>query len=238
VKPPKYKDNEPHDQNASIQLNKLRAAVLGANDGIVSIAGLVVGVAGATNQRSAIFTAGLAGILAGALSMAAGEYVSVSSQRDTEQSMLNKERYELKNYPKEELAELTQIYIKKGLSPATAATVARELSKKDSYAAHIDAELAINPKHLANPWHAAIASASAFLAGALLPILAIMLPPEHSRIIITFIATIFALILTGTLSAKFGNAPVKHAIVRVTTGGALAMAVTYAIGHIVGAAAF
>lgn len=227
--------DEPHNQDTGIRLNKLRAAVLGANDGIVSIAGLVVGVAGATNQRSAILTAGLAGVLAGALSMAAGEYVSVSSQRDTERALLQKEQSELDNYPKQELAELTQIYVSKGLTSGTAATVAKELTKNDAYAAHIDAELAINPSNLANPWHAAVASASAFLAGALLPLAAILLPPASSRIIITFVDTIIALSLTGLLSAKFGKAPIGRAIFRVTVGGALAMAVTYAIGHIIGA---
>jgi len=228
--------DEPHNQNAGEALNKLRAAVLGANDGIVSIAGLVIGVAGATSQKSTIFTAGLAGVLAGALSMAAGEYVSVSSQRDTEKSMLKKERFELENYPKRELSELAQIYIKKGLSRVTATKVANELTKNDAYAAHIDAELAIDPDNLANPWHAAIASASAFLAGAVLPMIAILFPPADARIAVTFISTIVALSLTGYLSAKFGNAPARQAILRVTAGGALAMIVTYVIGHIIGAA--
>ncbi len=231
------KNIEPHNQNAGIRLNKLRAAVLGANDGIVSIAGLVVGVAGATNQRSPILTAGLAGLLAGGLSMAAGEYVSVSSQRDTEKAMLSEEKYELENFPKQEQAELRQIYISKGLSTETASKVAQEFTKKDAYAAHIDAELAIDPKNLANPWHAAISSAAAFLGGAILPLAAILLAPAASRIVITFISTIVALVITGILSAKFGNAPVKHAVVRVTAGGALAMAITYSIGHIIGASA-
>lgn len=226
--------SEPHDQDTGIRLNKLRAAVLGANDGIVSIAGLVVGVAGATNQRSIIFTAGLAGVVAGALSMAAGEYVSVSSQRDTERALLGKERYEVDHYPKQELAELTDIYAAKGLSSKSAAVVAKELSGKDAYAAHIDAELGINPKKLANPWHAAIASACAFLGGAVLPMVAILVPPENIRIATTFISTLLALALTGTLSAKFGQAPVGRAVVRVITGGALAMIVTYAIGRTIG----
>lgn len=226
--------DEPHNQDTGIRLNKLRAAVLGANDGIVSIAGLVVGVAGATNQRSIIFTAGLAGVVAGALSMAAGEYVSVSSQRDTELALLQKEKYETDNFPKKELKELTGIYEDKGLSARTASVVAKELSHKDAYAAHIDAELAINPKDLANPWHAAVASALAFFGGAVLPMAAILLPPENIRIITTFISTLLALVLTGTLSAKFGQAPAVRAIFRVTAGGALAMAVTYAIGHIIG----
>lgn len=226
---------EPHDQNASIKLNQLRAAVLGANDGIVSIAGLVVGVAGATNQRAPILTAGIAGILAGALSMAAGEYVSVSSQRDTERAMIEKEKYELRYFPEEEKEELKHIYIKKGLSHSTATTVAHEMTEKDAFAAHLDAELAIDPENLSNPWHAAIASALAFLAGAALPMLAIMLPPASSRVAITFVSTILALSLTGYLSAIFGKAPAKRAIFRVTVGGALAMAVTYGIGHALGA---
>jgi len=228
--------SEPHDQDTGTRLNKLRAAVLGADDGIVSIAGLVVGVAGATNNRSTILTAGIAGVLAGALSMAAGEYVSVSSQRDTEKALLSKERYEVDNFPKQELAELTGIYADKGLSAKNAATVAKELSSKDAYAAHIDAELGINPKKLLNPWHAAIASACAFLGGSALPMLAIMLPPANIRIVTTFISTILALALTGTLSARFGHAPIKRAVYRVIAGGALAMIVTYSIGHLVGAA--
>ena len=227
---------EPHHQNSTGKLNKLRAAVLGADDGIVSVAGLVVGVAGATNNRSTIFTAGLAGIVAGAISMAAGEYVSVSSQRDTEKALLKLEKYEVEHYPKKELEELTQIYISKGLSDKTAETVARELTKNDVYKAHLDAELAINPEDLANPWQAAFASAASFLAGALLPILAIMLPPQNIRIAVTFTGTLIALAITGVLSARFGNAPVRQAVLRVTTGGAFAMAVTYGIGHLIGAA--
>lgn len=216
-------------------MNKLRAAVLGANDGIVSIAGLVVGVAGATSDRKVILTAGLAGIVAGAISMAAGEYVSVSSQRDTEKALLRKEKRELKAAPADELDELTQIYISKGLSPRTAATVAAELTDKDAYAAHIDAELGIDPDRLINPWHAAIASAAAFFAGSILPILAISIPPQSSRIVITFVSTVVALTVTGALSAVFGKAPVGRAMLRVTTGGALAMIVTYAIGRFIGA---
>jgi len=233
----KHWSQEPHNRNSGIRLNKLRAAVLGANDGIVSIAGLVVGVAGATNDRTAIFTAGLAGILAGSLSMAAGEYVSVSSQRDTEQAILGRERQELEDFPKEEMEELKNIYVSKGLSAKTAGAVAKELTLKDAYAAHIDAELGIDPENLANPWHAAIASALAFLAGAALPLLAIMLPPQNIRIAVAFISTIIALMLTGALSAKFGRAPVAKAVIRVTAGGALAMVVTYSIGHLIGTTA-
>lgn len=208
--------------------------MLGADDGIVSIAGLVVGVAGATDSRSVIFASGMAGLVAGAISMAAGEYVSVSSQRDTERALLKLEKFEVENYPDQELAELVQIYIAKGLSAKTAEVVAKELTKKDVYRAHLDAELAINPDDLANPWHAAIASSLSFLAGAVLPILAIMLPPQNIRILVTFASVIVALVITGSLSARFGKAPVKQAVLRVTAGGALAMVVTYTIGHFIG----
>jgi VIT1/CCC1 family predicted Fe2+/Mn2+ transporter len=226
--------SEPHSPNAVSQLNKLRAAVLGANDGIVSIAGLVVGVAGATTDRKVILAAGLAGVFAGALSMAAGEYVSVSSQRDTEEAMIAKERYELDNFPKEELAELKKIYQKKGLSPKTATLVAKELTANDAHAAHLDAELAIDPHNLVNPWHAAIASALAFFAGSILPMLAISLPPTNLRVIVTFVSVIIALCFTGALSAYVGRAPMNRAILRVTLGGAFAMAITYGIGHLIG----
>jgi VIT1/CCC1 family predicted Fe2+/Mn2+ transporter len=225
---------EPHHPSATSSLNKLRAAVLGANDGIVSIAGLVVGVAGATSSRSTIFTAGIAGVLAGAISMAAGEYVSVSSQRDTERALLKLEKYELENFPKEEFEELTQIYIDKGLSTKTAEVVAKELSHKDAYRAHLDAELAIDPENLVNPWQASIASALSFLAGAILPMLAILLPPENLRIYTTFVSVVIALAFTGALSARIGKAPIRPAVVRVVLGGALAMIVTYAIGYIIG----
>ena len=228
-------DTDSLDKNSTKQLNRLRAAVLGADDGIVSIAGLVVGVAGATNSRTPILTAGLAGLVAGMLSMAAGEYVSVSSQRDTERAMIKKEKFELDHYPDEELSELAQIYVSKGLSAKTAKEVAKELSKKDPFAAHLDAELAIDPNDLANPWQAATASAAAYLGGAVLPMAAILIPPANSRIPITFVSVILALVITGALSARFGKAPIKHAVLRVAVGGALAMLITYGIGRLVGA---
>ena len=156
--------NEPHAINVSKKSNWLRAAVLGANDGIVSTAGLVVGVAGATDSKLIILTAGLAGIIAGALSMAAGEYVSVSTQRDIEKSLLEKERKELKDSPEYELAELASLYQAKGLSKQTALLVAKELTKKDAFAAHVDIELGIDPNNLTNPWSAAYASAASFFA--------------------------------------------------------------------------
>lgn len=227
-----YSHPEPHTANTGSKLNWLRASVLGANDGIVSIAGLVVGVAGATNSTGIIFTAGMSGIIAGAISMAAGEYVSVSSSRDTEKALLKKERYELQHYPEQELEELESIYEKKGLSRQTALIVAKELTAKDAYAAHVDAELHIDPDNLTNPWHAAFASAASFLAGAIIPMLAVLLPPAPVRIPFAFVAVLLALAITGTISARIGGAHVMRAVVRVVSGGALAMAITYGVGRI------
>jgi vacuolar iron transporter family protein len=222
---------EPHNKSGQV-LNRLRAAVLGANDGITSVAGIVVGVAGATNSKPAIVTAGAAGLLAGAISMAAGEYVSVSSQRDTEKALLEKERSEVKNYPKEELAELTGLYQAKGLSQATAAQVAKELTAVDAYAAHIDAELGIDPSNLTSPWQAAGASAASFLTGAIIPLAAITLPPQLFRVPVTFAAVVIALVITGALSARAGQANMAKAIRRVVAGGVIAMVVTYGIGSL------
>lgn len=229
----KWKDLqlEFHQTSQVTKLNWLRAAVLGANDGIVSIAGLVLGVAGATNSSTVILTAGIAGIIAGAISMAAGEYVSVSSSRDSEKALLEKERYELKTQPEQELKELAEIYKKKGLSKKTAMQVAKELTAHDPIAAHFDVELKIDPENLTNPWHAAFASAAAFLVGAVIPLIAILLPPQNLRIPIAFISVIFALIITGILSAKVGGASPIKATIRVVLGGVLAMAVTYSIGR-------
>jgi VIT1/CCC1 family predicted Fe2+/Mn2+ transporter len=221
-----------HTTGTSTKLNWLRAGVLGANDGIVSIAGLVLGIAGATEQTGVILAAGLAGIIAGAISMAAGEYVSVSSSRDTEKALLKKEAYELKHYPKEELEELAGIYEKKGLSRKTAMIVAKELTSKDAYKAHLDAELGIDPEELTEPWHAAFASAVAFLSGAIIPLIALLLPPPDIRVPFAFCAVIIALIITGIISAKVGDAPVGRAVLRVVTGGVLAMIVTYGIGRL------
>ncbi|CAN5221826.1 VIT family protein [soil metagenome] len=225
---------EAHSNDTSSKLNWLRAAVLGANDGIVSIAGLVVGVAGATDSIHIILTAGVAGIIAGALSMAAGEYVSVSSSRDSELALLKKELEELKNFPDEEFDELLHIYQEKGLSKKTAYLVATELTHNDPYAAHVDAELGIDPDNLTSPWNAAIASAIAFFAGAMIPLFAVIIPPFSVRIPFAFAAVIIALAVTGTISAKIGRAPVLQAVARVVIGGALAMSITYAIGYFFG----
>ena len=225
---------EPHVGAINTKLNWLRAGVLGANDGIVSVAGIVIGVAAATMEREPIITAGAAGLAAGALSMALGEYVSVSTQRDTEQALLDKERRELIEYHDAELEELVGLYEAKGLSPETARTVAVELTEHDAFAAHIDIELGIDPDELTNPWHAAMSSAIAFTVWALLPMLAILLPPPSMRIPITFVAVLIALGITGWVSARLGGANPVRATQRVVIGGAVAMAITYGIGRLVG----
>src|SRR5690242_9372541 len=184
---------EAHLDASAGRLNALRAGVLGANDGIVSVAGIVVGVAGATSQRGPIFTAGLAGLVAGAVSMALGEYVSVSSQRDTEHALVAKERRELHESPEEELQELIALYRAKGLSQATARRVAEELTVHDALGAHVEAELGIDPGDLANPRQAAAASALSFTVGALLPLLAVLLPPEPLRVAVCVVAVLAAL---------------------------------------------
>lgn len=216
------------------RLNWLRAGVLGANDGIVSTAGIVVGVAGATSSRAAILTAGIAGLIAGAASMALGEYVSVSSQRDSEHALLDLERQELRDDPEGELAELAAIYQAKGLTPQTAQAVAVELTAHDPLTAHAEAELKIDPTDIVNPWHAALASALAFTAGAILPLIAILLPPASWRVPVTMLAVLTALALTGTVSARLGNSSVRRAVARVVIGGAIGLAFTYIVGYLLG----
>jgi VIT1/CCC1 family predicted Fe2+/Mn2+ transporter len=226
-------DDEPHQEGIAHRLNWLRAGVLGANDGIVSTAGLVMGVAGATSDVGTIAIAGTAGVLAGALSMGAGEYVSVSTQRDSEKELLAKERRELEEEPEEELAELAGLYVAKGLSEETARQVAVELTDHDALGAHAEVELGIDPDQLTNPWHAAWASMVAFTIGALLPMLMILLP-QGVRVPATAVSVALALALTGFLSATFAGAVVRRAILRNVVGGVLAMAVTYGIGYLVG----
>lgn len=210
--------------------NWLRASVLGANDGIVSIAGLVLGVAGATSNSSVIFLTGIAGIVAGAISMAAGEYVSVSSSKDAAKAMLEHEKWELENNPKEELEELKNMYMARGISESTARKVAEEISRNDAFAAHAHMEYNLDPYNLTSPWHAAIASAFSFFLGALIPLFAIALPPEAVKVPIAFISVVIALGITGMLSAHVGGANKLKATFRVVLGGALAMIVTYYIG--------
>ncbi|TDN91040.1 VIT family protein [Microbacterium sp. BK668] len=225
---------EAHTNGISQRLNWLRAGVLGANDGIVSVASLVVGVAGATTDTPALLLAGVAGLVGGAISMALGEYVSVSSQRDSERALIAKERRELTEMPDEEFEELTQLYRDRGLSDATARQVAKELTEHDALAAHLEVELRIDQDDLVNPWHAAISSAISFTLGALLPLLAILLPPPQWRVPVTFAAVLVALAITGTVSARLGGAPRGRAVVRLVVGGALALAVTWLIGTLLG----
>lgn len=226
--------DELHIENNRSKLNWLRAAVLGANDGIVSISGLVIGVASATQNHSVIMASAVAGILAGSLSMAAGEYISVSTQRDSEQSLLAKEKMELHHYPEEELQELIGLYEKKGLSHNTAKLVAHELTEHDAFAAHVDVELGIDPHNLTNPWQAALASALAFVCGSSIPTAAILVPPAKYRIGITFAAVVVSLMLTGYLSADAIKSSRRKAMKRVVIGGMTAMAATYLIGKLFG----
>jgi VIT1/CCC1 family predicted Fe2+/Mn2+ transporter len=227
---------EPHAGGIAGRLNWLRAAVLGANDGIVSVAGIVIGVAGATTARGPVFTAGLAGLVAGAVSMALGEYVSVSSQRDSERAEIVQEESELAKTPEAELTELTALYEAKGLSAATARTVAEELTASDALAAHLDAELHIDPGDIPSPGQAAVASALSFTSGALLPMLAILLPPAAARVPVAFAAVLAALALTGALSARLGGSDPRRAVLRVVVGGAIGLAFTYGVGHLFGTA--
>jgi len=226
---------QPHHGSVANKLNWLRAAVLGANDGIVSTAGIVIGVAAATAERGPVLTAGIAGLAAGALSMAVGEYVSVSTQRDTERALLYTEGQELKLQPDAEMDELAGLYEARGLSPQTARQAATELTAFDPLAAHAELELRIDPENLTNPWLAAISSALSFTIGALLPLIAILLPPPHARIPVTVAAVLLALAITGWVAARLGGAQPLRPILRVTVGGAMAMAITFAIGHLVGA---
>lgn len=229
------KENSNENPTSNAALNKLRAAVLGANDGIVSTAAVVAGVAGATSSNtSAIFTAGMAALVAGAFSMAVGEYVSVSSQRDAEEAYIAKEKAKLAAHPEEEQAELAHMYEELGISKATAATVAAELSAVDPLKAHLRVEFQIDEDDLNSPTQAALASLLAFTAGGLVPFLAVILAPAEIRIPVVLIAVAAALVFTGYFSARAGDAARGRAIARVVIGGILAMVATYGIGHLFG----
>ncbi|MDN6428073.1 VIT1/CCC1 transporter family protein, partial [Acidipropionibacterium jensenii] len=205
------------------RLNWLRAGVLGANDGIVSTAGVVIGVAGATSQTFAIATAGIAALVAGAFSMAGGEYVSVSTQRDTERALLAKEQWELDTMPDTELKELTDIYVDRGVTPDVAALVARDLTARDPLRAHAEAELGIDPDDLTNPWLAAVSSLVSFSVGAAIPLIAILLPLSQA-VLICVLAVALALAITGLVSAHLGGAPKVRAVLRNIGMGLLTMA--------------
>jgi VIT1/CCC1 family predicted Fe2+/Mn2+ transporter len=191
-----------------------------------------LGVIGATADRHTIFIAGLAGLAAGAFSMAVGEYVSVSSQRDAERAFIARERRRLHNDPAHELDGLMQVFMEKGASEKTARQIAKELTVKDALAAHLDAELDIDEGDLNNPLQAALASFVSFTVGALVPLIAVLAASSHARVVVTFVAVLIALCITGYLSATVGTASRKRAIVRVVLGGALAMAATYLVGHL------
>lgn len=227
----------PADEQAgalSAKLNWLRAGVLGANDGIISTAGLVMGVAGATTDTSALLVAGTAGLVAGALSMAGGEYVSVSSQRDTEIAELRHEAQEIAEDPEGELRQLAGIYERKGIPADVAHEVAVALTERDALAAHAESELGISPDVRADPWQAAGASAIAFSLGALVPLLVMVLSPAAHRVLLTLGAVVLALVLTGLTSATLGGSGRARPIARNVVVGLLGMGLTYLVGTVVG----
>ncbi|MGI8312413.1 VIT1/CCC1 transporter family protein [Saccharopolyspora hattusasensis] len=216
------------------RLNALRAGVLGANDGIVSTAAVLVGVAGATVSTGPILTAGLAAAIGGAVSMALGEYVSVSSQRDSERALIERERRALDEDPAREQRVLAHLYEQRGISADTAHRGAEELSAHDPLAAQVRERHGIDQDDVASPWHAAIASFVSFAIGAVLPMLAILLPGPGLRVPVTFAATLAALALTGAIAAWIGGGSRARAAVRVVAGGALALGATYAVGALLG----
>jgi VIT1/CCC1 family predicted Fe2+/Mn2+ transporter len=227
-------DGHPHDRPGRLgdRLNWLRAGVLGANDGIVSVAGVVVGVAGATSDRNQILTAGIAATVAGALSMSGGEYVSVSTQLDTEQAAIARETEELRTMPEEELMELARYYESRGVREETARQVAKELTQADALRAHAEMEFNLTPGELTSPWHAALASFVAFAIGALIPMVAIATMPGSIRVWVCVVSVAIALLITGYTSAALGDAPRFPAVVRNVVVGMLTMLVAWAVGRI------
>ena len=224
-----------HDEgHGGKRIGLLRAVVLGANDGIISTACLVLGVAAANASRSAILTVGLAGLVAGAASMALGEYISVSSQRDAEDANIAKEKWELANVPERELEELTAIYVHKGLNPELARQVAEELTADDALKIHLAEELGISEHSRAQPVEAMIGSAVAFAAGAAVPLLAVAVSSTSNRIAVTIAIVVVALLGLGAAGARAGGAHPVRPIVRVVIGGLVAMAFTMAIGKLFG----
>jgi VIT1/CCC1 family predicted Fe2+/Mn2+ transporter len=214
--------------------NWLRAAVLGANDGIISVSSLAIGIAAASATREPIVLATVAGLVAGALSMAAGEYVSVSSQTDTEKADIEREIVELREMPDEELQLLAQIYEKRGLKKETAMQVALELTAKDALAAHIRDELGLNEISQANPIQAASASGAAFTVGGVLPLLVVLFSPVKNMGYFLYGFTILFLIILGTIAAKTGGSNIQKAISRITIWGTIAMGLSALVGYILG----
>jgi VIT1/CCC1 family predicted Fe2+/Mn2+ transporter len=229
-----HPQHAPEDHRSS-RIGWLRAAVLGANDGIVSVASLVIGVAAANSSKTAVMTAGFAGLIAGAMSMGVGEYISVSSQRDTELADLRMEAEALEAHPEAELRELATIYVRRGLEPALARQVAEQLHARDAVGAHARDELGITEIAQARPLQASWTSALSFTIAAIVPLVAVGLAPRGLRVAITAGVALIALAVLGVLGAWAGGAPWQRAAIRVVIGGGLAMALTAAIGHIVGA---
>lgn len=224
------------EQHRTQRIGWLRAAVLGANDGIVSTASLIVGVAAAESSRSSVLVAGIAGLVAGAMSMAAGEYVSVSSQADTEQADLNRERSHLATGRETEHAELAAIYVKRGLDAELARQVTTQLMAKDALGAHARDELGITDAMSARPIQAALASAGSFVVGAALPLLLVLLVPVSAIVWTVSGSSLLILALLGFMAARAGGSPVWHSVRRVTFWGALAMGLTAGVGTLFGAA--
>jgi VIT1/CCC1 family predicted Fe2+/Mn2+ transporter len=216
------------------RLNWLRAAVMGANDGIVSTAGMVVGVAGAAVSTNALLAAGVAAVVAGALSMAVGEYVSVSSQRDSQKAELAHEQRQLDTDPAHEVQHLAELFTAQGLEAPLARQVAEQLMAKGPLAAHARHELGIDPGRLTSPWQAAWASTAAFVLGALIPLIAILSSPQPIAVPVTMVSVVIALIVTGSVAAHLGGAPRTRAALRTVIGGLAAMAVAYGIGTLLG----
>jgi VIT1/CCC1 family predicted Fe2+/Mn2+ transporter len=227
-------EHSPEDHRSS-RIGWLRAAVLGANDGIVSVASLVIGVAAAGSSRTAVMTAGFAGLIAGATSMGVGEYISVSSQRDTELADLRMEAEALETHPEAELRELAAIYVHRGVDPQLARTVAEQLQAHDAVGAHARDELGITEIAQARPFQASWTSAVSFTIAAIVPLIAIGLAPRSARVAVTAVVALIALAALGVLGARAGGAPWQRAAARVVVGGGLAMALTAVIGRVVGA---
>ncbi len=224
----------PDDPHYVHRTGWLRAAVLGANDGIVSVSSLILGVAAATPEPGAVLVAGVAGLVAGAMSMAAGEFISVSSQRDAEQADIRREKQALAQTPEQELAELAEIYEGRGLSAQTALTVARELSANDPLEAHVRDELGLSDHLAARPLQAALASGVTFSAAAAVPLLAAWLAPAGAILPVVVLVSVVTLAILGALGAKAGGAPILRATWRVVGWGVFAMAITAAIGWLFG----
>lgn len=225
-------------QSATIasKLNWLRAGVLGANDGVVSTASIIFGVAGAAAAHATVVLAGIAAIAAGAMSMAVGEYVSVSSQRDVERAELAREKEELAKNPKAQLGELQTLLEGQGIEPKLARQVAVQLHEQDALGAHARIELGIDPEAVVNPWHAAAASMIAFTIGGVIPLIGILLGQSTQALWTSGAMVILALALSGLISAKLGGTGVASSVARTVAGGILGMAITYGVGHLAGIA--